>query len=148
MESMTSIQKSSTDICEIVKVIGDIASQTNLLAFNAAIEAARAGAHGVGFSVVAEEVRRLAEKSSQATREITRLIGSSVERVQSGSVISQRALDSFRSIAEGVVKTTQSIAAIDHATEEQAQAAQRVAQLIRELANVSRSESLPAARVA
>jgi methyl-accepting chemotaxis protein len=133
MTSMKDIQKSSTEIFEIVKVIGDIAAQTNLLAFNAAIEAARAGAQGVGFSVVAEEVRRLAEKSAQATREITRLINHSVERVQAGNTTSDKASDAFERIASGVGQTTTSIAAIDQATDLQSNAARRVAELISQL---------------
>ena len=133
MESMLAIQKSSADVCEIVKVIGELAGQTNLLAFNAAIEAARAGAHGVGFSVVAEEVRRLAEKSAQSTREISRLIGDSATRVQAGSDVSKRASEAFRLITGGVDKTTRSISAIDAAVEEQSRQAQRVAELIRQL---------------
>ncbi|MCX6954294.1 MAG: PAS domain-containing methyl-accepting chemotaxis protein [Verrucomicrobia bacterium] len=141
MQSMEAIQKSSGEICETVKVIGEIANQTNLLAFNAAIEAARAGAHGQGFSVVAEEVRRLAEKSAQATREIDRLITASLGRVQSGNEISKRACSAFSAIAEGVVETNQSIAAIDEATEEQSRSAQQVAKLIRQLARVSQHET-------
>jgi methyl-accepting chemotaxis protein len=133
MESMHAIQKSSTDVCEIVKVIGELAGQTNLLAFNAAIEAARAGAQGVGFAVVAEEVRRLAEKSAESTRAITRLIDDSVSRVTAGNDVSKRAAAAFHLITRGVEKTTRSISAIDSAVEEQSQQARRVAELVREL---------------
>lgn len=138
-ESMTAIQQSSREIEEIVKLIGDLASQTNLLAFNAAIEAARAGEQGVGFSVVAEEVRRLAEKSAQAAREVTRLIDASVERVALGNQSSMRAVEAFRHIAAGVGKTTASISAIDAATAEQTRAARRVAELIQALSAGGRS---------
>jgi methyl-accepting chemotaxis protein len=137
MESMRAIQKSSTDVCEIVKVIGELAGQTNLLAFNAAIEAARAGAQGVGFAVVAEEVRRLAEKSAESTRAITRLIEDSVSRVKAGNDVSKRAAAAFRLITGGVEKTTVSIGSINSAVEEQSQQARRVAELVRELTQVA-----------
>lgn len=139
VQSIAAIQKSSMEIAETVKVIGEIANQTNLLAFNAAIEAARAGTHGVGFSVVAEEVRRLAEKSAQSTREITRLIGDSVGRVQTGSEVAGRAFDAFHLISDGVARTNQSIAAIDQATGEQSRSARRVVELIRGLTHPSGS---------
>lgn len=134
IESMELINRSSEDIGEIIKVIGEIASQTNLLAFNAAIEAARAGEHGLGFSVVADEVRKLAERSSQATKEISKLINESVKRVAQGSEISKQAGEAFERILAGVSRTTQAISEISCGADEQLIAAREVAAAIQQIA--------------
>jgi methyl-accepting chemotaxis protein len=134
IESMDLINKSSEDISEIIKVIGEIASQTNLLAFNAAIEAARAGEHGLGFSVVADEVRKLAERSSQATKEISKLINESVKRVAQGSEISKQAGEAFEKIVAGVSRTTQAISEISCGADEQLVAAREVSAAIQQVA--------------
>jgi methyl-accepting chemotaxis protein len=133
IEAIELIQRSSNEISDIVKVIGDIASQTNLLAFNAAIEAARAGDHGVGFSVVAGEVRRLAERSSQAAREITKLIGESVSRVSQGTDRSRHAKQAFEQIVGSVGKTGESIRDIAQSAESQQGVSRNVTKLIGEL---------------
>ncbi|MFK7854744.1 MAG: PAS domain-containing protein [Granulosicoccus sp.] len=141
IESMELINKSSEEISEIVKVIGEIASQTNLLAFNAAIEAARAGEHGLGFSVVADEVRKLAERSSQATKEITKLINESVKRVVQGGEISKEAAQAFGKIVEGVAKTTHSISEISTAAQEQQTAARDVSNAIQQIVEATENSA-------
>ncbi len=132
-ESIVQIQKSSQSVQEIVDTIGEIASQTNLLAFNAAIEAARAGEHGLGFSVVADEVRKLAEKSALAAREIAKLIKETVQRVDDGGQASSQVETAFGKIVDSVGSTTESISAINAATTEQAHATRDVATLLAEL---------------
>ncbi len=137
IEAIELIQKSSEQIAAIVTVIGEIAGQTNLLAFNASIEAARAGEHGVGFSVVAGEVRKLAERSSAAAREISQLIHESAGRVSQGATVSQRAQSSFGQILSNVAETSSTIRRIAASTEEQQTVSHHVAQLITELVDSS-----------
>lgn len=148
IDAMDLINKSSEDISEIIKVISEIASQTNLLAFNAAIEAARAGEHGLGFSVVADEVRKLAERSSQATKEISKLINESVKRVEQGSAISKQAGEAFGKIVAGIEKTTQSIAEVTVAAEEQSEAAKGVSSAIQHIAGESEKSAQASENIA
>jgi methyl-accepting chemotaxis protein len=136
-EAMETIQKSSGDVREIIDTISDIASQTHLLAFNAAIEAARAGEHGNGFSVVANEVRKLAEKSALAAREIAKLINETVSRVGEGTRLTGEVEDAFGRIVKSVAATSVSIDRIDASTSAQAGATRDVSTLLTELESVA-----------
>ena len=136
-DAIVAIQKSSGDVRDIIDTINDIASQTHLLAFNAAIEAARAGEHGYGFSVVANEVRKLAEKSAVATREIAKLINDTINRVDDGTRLSGEVEAAFERIVRSVGRTSESIGQIHAATSAQANATQDASALLTELETIT-----------
>ena len=122
IEAMKSIADSSRKITDIIGVIDEIAFQTNLLALNAAVEAARAGDAGKGFAVVAQEVRVLAQRSAQASKEIKTLILDSDKQVQNGVEMVKKAGDSLSGIVGGVQQVATLIAEMASAAAEQASA--------------------------
>jgi methyl-accepting chemotaxis protein len=117
--TMDDIHASSRKIADIIGVIDGIAFQTNILALNAAVEAARAGDQGRGFAVVAGEVRSLAQRSAEAAREITGLIGTSVAKVGTGSRLVQEAGSTMTEIVASVQRVSDIIGEITAATAEQ-----------------------------
>lgn len=139
--SIELIQTSAASIVEIVQVIGEISAQTNLLAFNAEIEAARAGEHGVGFSVVAGEVRKLAERSAVAARDISRLIDESNARVHDGTSRSRHASQAFEHIVASVHQTSDAISAIAALAQTQEAVSADVVALVGQLVEVTRDNA-------
>jgi methyl-accepting chemotaxis protein len=119
VSTMQAIHDSSRKINDIIGVIDGIAFQTNILALNAAVEAARAGEQGRGFAVVASEVRSLAQRSASAAREIKQLIGTSVEKVETGSRLVGQAGTTMEEIVAAVSRVTQMINEISASTDEQ-----------------------------
>lgn len=141
IEAIELIQKSASGISEIVAIISEIAGQTNLLAFNAEIEAARAGEHGVGFSVVAGEVRKLAERSSTAARDISRLIEESIGRIGMGTERSRDASTAFSEIVQSVEKTGAAIDEITRSAHVQDEVSSEVVTLIRRLSSATGNQN-------
>jgi methyl-accepting chemotaxis protein len=117
--TMNEINESARSIGDIIGTIEGIAFQTNILALNAAVEAARAGEEGRGFSVVAAEVRNLAQRSAAAAREIKGLIGASVERVSNGSTLAQDAGQTMDEVVKAVKRVTDIMGEISAASSEQ-----------------------------
>lgn len=105
--SMNDINKSSNSIADIIKIIDSIANQTNLLALNAAIESARAGEAGKGFSVVASEIRNLANNSSQTVKKIEEMVQECLINVEKGQSMAQQTAEAFHSIISSVEETAQ-----------------------------------------
>jgi methyl-accepting chemotaxis protein len=136
LKAMDDINMTSGSIKKVIKVIDDIAFQTNILALNAAVEASRAGHNGKGFAVVAEEVRKLAAKSADAAKETTQLVEGSVKSVERGTVIAGETAKALDMIAAKVAKAAAIIEEIAAASEEQASAIEQVNQGVSQVSKV------------
>ena len=150
-QTVERLGESSDRIGEIVATIDEIADQTNLLALNAAIEAARAGEHGKGFAVVADEVRQLAERTSQATQEISGMIEQvqsetqravhsmrqGTEKVESGQTMAREAGEALDGIVERVEEVIDRVTQIAAATEEQSTTSEQISQSIESISSVT-----------
>ncbi|WP_297241694.1 methyl-accepting chemotaxis protein [uncultured Flavonifractor sp.] len=139
--SIKEIAQASNNIQNIIKVIDDIAFQTNILALNAAVEAARAGNAGKGFAVVADEVRSLAQKSADAARETTGLIRNSLQHVSHGEEIAKRTDAAFNDVAAVSEHILDMIAKIAHASREQADAISQISVGIDQISAVVQTNS-------
>jgi methyl-accepting chemotaxis protein len=144
MQSMQQITGSSDKISKIIKVIDEIAFQTNILALNAAVEAARAGEAGMGFAVVADEVRSLAQRSAQAAKDTAALIEESISTSNEGSARLQRVAEVIRAITESTIKVKTLVDEVNLGSQEQARGIEQISKAIAQMDQVTQSTAASA----
>jgi methyl-accepting chemotaxis protein len=141
VETMKGINDSSRKISDIISVIDGIAFQTNILALNAAVEAARAGEQGRGFAVVASEVRSLAGRSAEAAKEIKSLINASVERVEFGTALVDKAGETMTEVVNSIRRVTDIMGEISSASSEQAAGVSQVGEAVMQMDQVTQQNA-------
>ncbi len=141
VEAMEEIRIASQSVANVIKVIEEIAFQTNMLALNAAVEAAHAGQHGKGFAVVAEEVRNLAARSAKAAKETADLIAGSVSKTENGAKIADQTAASLVEITNRIAQASDLVRSIAEAAREQSQGIDQVSQGLHQIDQVTQQNS-------
>jgi len=143
-KSMDEISNSGQEISKIIKTIDEIAFQTNLLALNAAVEAARAGEAGAGFAVVADEVRNLAQRAAEAAKNTSNLIEDTIKRISQGTELVKTADEAFVEVANNANKVAELVGEIAAASTEQAQGIEQINQAVTQMDRVTQQNAASA----